>query len=148
MATVSPANRSAMLVPAIVGGVIAGIVIDLFLIVVGRQPVPGLWQFVASTLVGPQAFSSPSWAVLGLVLHFVTSIFWAIVYVFVWRNLSNWVVGGLVWGVVVAIAMSLFLMVKASVPFPTGIALVMTLIAHWLYALVMTWYVARSVRAV
>lgn len=146
MAIVSPAPRSALLVPAIVGGVLGGIIIDLYLIVVGHQPIPGLWQFVASTLVGPQAFSSPSWAVLGIVLHFVTSIFWAIVYVYVWRNLSSWVVGGLVWGVVVAVCMSLFLMVKASAPFPTGIALIMTLIGHWLYALVVAWYVARSVR--
>lgn len=146
MATVSPVNRSAVLVPAIVGGVLGGIVIDLFLIVVAHQPIPGLWQFVASTLVGPQAFSSPSWAVLGLVLHFVTSIFWAIVYVYVWRNLSSWIVGGLVLGVVVAVCMSLFLMVKAAAPFPTGVGLIMTLIAHWLYALPVAWYVARSVR--
>lgn len=146
MAVVTPSNRSALVRPAIIGGIIGGVIIDLLLIVVGRQPVPGLWLWVASTLVGAQAFASPSWAVLGLVLHFVTSIFWAIVYVYAWRNLANWVAGGLVLGVVVAVLMSLFLLLKAAVPFPTGMALVMSLIFHCCYGLVVAWYVARSVR--
>lgn len=129
---------------AVVGGILGGILIDLFLIVAGHQPVPGLWQFVASTLVGKVAFTSPAWAILGLAMHFATSIFWAVAYVLVWRNLSNWVLGGLVWGVVVMVAMGLFLAVKAGVPFATGGALVAGVVGHWLYMLPAAWYIARS----
>ena len=138
--------KPSLLVPAAIGGILGGVLIDLYLITIGHQPVPGLWQFVASTVVGPTAFTSTSWVALGLLLHFATSIVWAILYVLVWRNLSNWIVGGLVWGVVVLVAMGIFLSVKASVPFPTGGALVGSVIGHWLYMLPAAWYIARSVR--
>lgn len=147
----SRATSSALITTAVLGGIIGGIIVDLFLIVVGHQPVPGLWQFVASTLVGPVAFTSVNYAFLGLVLHAITSIFWAILYVFVWRmvsSLSNWLLGGIVWGVVVWAAMTGFLIFR-GVPAPaTALAIGMGLLAHIVfYALPMTWYVSRSARA-
>jgi hypothetical protein len=146
---VTPRAGTSPIVPAVVGGIIGGVLIDLFLIATGSK-VPGLWQWVASNLVGPSAFSSPSYAVLGLVLHFATSIFWAIVYVYVWRavnDLSNWIVGGLVWGVVVMVAMTAFLTIRGTAPPATVLSVIFTLIGHWIYGLSVAWYVHRSVRA-
>lgn len=140
-------NKSVSTSTALIAGIIGGILIDAFLAIVLHTSPVGIWQFVASTIVGPTAFTSPSYALLGFIVHFVTSIVWAVIYVYAFDafgQLRNWIVGGIVWGVVVDAAMNLLLLVKVGQPFVP--AFTQGLIAHVIfYGLPVAWYVARKV---
>jgi len=138
---------SALLGSAIVAGLGSGVLIDAFLsLVMHRSPV-AIWQFVASTIIGPVAFTSPSHAILGFAVHFATSLVWAVIYLYVFGalgQLKNWIVGGIVWGVVVDAAMNLLLAVKIGAPFVPAFA--QGLLPHIVfYALPIAWYIARKV---
>ena len=135
-----------------IAAIIGGVILDLKLIVIDHAPVPGLWQFIASTMFGPVAFSNTAYALVGLIMHFITSFFWAYLYLFVWsriNSLQNWIVGGLVWGVVAMIGMTAFLVVKGVMPMPTmGWPVLSSLIGHTIFfGLPVAWYIARSARA-
>ncbi len=137
-----------MIGPAIVAGIIGGIIIDAFLAIMGHTSPVNIWQFVASTVVGQAAYSSPSYAVLGFCVHFIVSIVWAIIYAYVFRaigQLRNWILGAIVWGIVVDAAMSLLLTLKMGSPWwPTFRG---GLLAHVVfYALPVALYLAYQKR--
>ena len=133
--------RSALIVPAIIAGIIGGIVVDAFLAIAGHRSPLDIWGFVATTVAGPGA----SW-IVGFVTHFVISIVWAILYAYVFAGrLQNWIVGAIVWGIVVDAAMALLLAVKLGAPwwgtFSQG------LLAHVVFfALPVALYLSRSAR--
>jgi hypothetical protein len=133
---------------AIIAGLIGGVVVDAFLSLVMHTSVIGIWQFVASTIVGKVAFSSPEYAALGFVVHFVTSIVWAVLYLYVFGalgQLKNWIVGAIVWGIVVDALMNALLAVKTGSAYLPGVE--GGLVAHIVfYALPVALYLARSVR--
>lgn len=141
------------LAAAIVAGIIGGIILDAKLILVDHAPVPQMWQFIASTAFGSVAFSNSVYAAIGLVMHFITSIFWALLYALVWpriNSLRNWIVGGVVWGVVVMLGMLTFLHFKVAMPWP-GLdrTTFSSLAGHTIfYGLPVAWYLARSARGV
>lgn len=142
-------NKSnAPLGAAIVAGIIGGIIVDAFLSVVMHTSPVGIWQFVASTIVGKEAFSSPSYAVLGFVVHFITSIVWAVIYLYVFGalgQLKNWILGAVVWGVVVDAIMQAIVAAKTGAQYLPAVE--QGLLAHIVfYALPVTWYLARSVK--
>lgn len=100
--------RNTLAVRAVVAGVIGGILIDLFLILTRMAPFPGIYQFVASGLVGKVAYTSSSYIWLGLIMHFTISVVWALLYAYganAMHVLRRWLVGGFVFGVVVMFAM-------------------------------------------
>lgn len=135
-----------------IAAIIGGVILDLKLIVIDHAPVPGLWQFIASTMFGPVAFSNTAYALVGLIMHFITSFFWAYLYLFVWsriNSLKNWIVGGLVWGLVAMIGMTTFLVLKGAMPMPTmGWPVLSSAIGHTIFfGLPVAWYIARSARA-
>ena len=137
-----------LLAQAAVAGIIGGIVVDLFLsIMMHRSPV-AIWQFIASTLIGQSAFASPSYAVLGLVMHFIISIVWAVIYVYAFTaigQIRNWILGAIVLGVVVDAIMQLILAVKIGAPW--GPSFVQGLLPHVVfYALPVALYMARVAR--
>jgi hypothetical protein len=81
MATASIPDRTAVTIGAgFAAGVLGGILIDAFLVVANHTGIISVWQFVASALVGPAAFSSQSYAALGFAMHFAISIVWASIY--------------------------------------------------------------------
>jgi len=142
-------NKSnAPLGAAIVAGIIGGVIVDAFLSIVMHTSPIGIWQFVASTIVGKDAFTSPSYAVLGFIVHFITSIVWAVVYLYVFGalgQLKNWILGAVVWGVVVDLAMNVILAVKTGSAYLPGVE--GALISHVVfYALPVAWYLARSTK--
>lgn len=135
---------------AVVAGIIGGILIDAFLILTHMASFPGIYQFVASGVVGSVAFSSPNYIWLGVVLHLVISIVWALIYGYVavaGKFTQRWLVGGIVLGIVVMIGMTIVQMLAHLAPAaaPSLSTLGMLLIAHVVfYGLPVAGYIARA----
>ena len=131
-------------------GVIGGIIVDAFLSVSMPKSPVAIWQFVASTLVGPSAFASPAYAVLGFLMHFAISIVWALLYAYAFGaigQLKNWIAGAIVWGIVVDAAMNALLAVKIGTPFVPSFT--QGLVAHIVfYALPVAALIAWRARSV
>jgi len=145
--SVAPAARTSPLVKGIVAGLIGGILIDLFLIVARLAPFPGIWQFVASGLVGKVAFTSSSYIAVGLVMHFVISIVWATLYAYAAAGRNwNWLLSGAVFGIIVMIAMQIVQTVShLASGVPAAGMLFGGLIAHVVFfGWPVAWYVARD----
>ncbi len=135
-----------------IAGIIGAVTLDLKLILWNHVPVPGLWQGIASQAVGPVAQSSQVYALLGAAMHLAISLFWAFAYLFVWsrvNSLKNWIVGGLVWGIVVMVGMLCLLHFKSQMPWPAfNSVLLDSAIGHTVFfGLPVAWYIARSARA-
>ena len=141
MASASIHDRAGVGIGAgMMGGIIGGILIDAFLTLANHTPIVGIWQFVASALVGPLAFSAPGYAALGFAMHFAISIVWGAIFgllatgpipVLARRPL----LGGIAYGIVVMIAMTTLLMIKHVGPSgpPDPSMLIKALIAHTVF---------------
>lgn len=146
--TVQTTSKASLLGQGVIAGLIGGIVVDLFLsFALHRSPVM-IWQFIASTIVGQVAFTSSSYAVLGIAVHFMISAVWAVLYAYVFTALGqikNWILGAVVWGIVVDAVMQLIVALKTGSPW--GPAFAQGLIAHIVfYALPVALYMARVAR--
>lgn len=142
----APAARSTPLVKGIVAGILGGILVDAFLIITRQAPFPGIWQFVASGLVGPVAFTSSSYIALGLLIHFIVSIVWATLYAYVAINRHwNWLLAGTIFGIVVMIGMMIVTrLAHMAAPPPTAFGAFMSLVAHVVFfGWPVAWYVGR-----
>ena len=137
-----------------IAGIIGGIFVDLFLSLANHASLTHIWQFVASGLVGSVAFTAPSYAIVGLVLHLCISIVWGVIYAWLafgpWPFLArNGVVGGVLYGVVVMVAMTVLLMLKHMGPGgpPDAGMVVKSLIAHTVFfGLPVGLYVSRAAK--
>ena len=139
----------------IVAGVVAGALIDTFLVIANHATYVQIWQFVASAIVGGAAFASPNYAILGFAMHFVISIVWASIYAWaafgpVPALLRAPVLSGLLYGIVVMVGMTVVLMVNHVGPagIPDAGTLVKSLIAHTVFfGLPVGLCVSRAARA-
>jgi hypothetical protein len=133
---------------AVTAGLIGGVVVDLFLILIRVAPFPGIYQFIASTVVGPVAFSSSAYIALGVVMHFVISIIFALAYAFIAQRSPVLLEHPIRWGAIFGVAVMLVMQVvtgvaHASQP-PTVQGIVIGLIAHVVFfGLPVAWYIAR-----
>lgn len=130
---------------AIVAGIVAGIVIDLYLYLVTVLPGGGtpiaMWQYVASTLLGANraiAFTSPVYAVLGLLVHFIVSIGWAGGYGYLAQQHpfmnQRWLISGLIYGLVVYFFMQLLLLGSGNFAWPpTPLGWVIPIVGHMVF---------------
>jgi hypothetical protein len=148
------ATRSEAASPALhtfVAGIIGAIGTDAFLSIAHQTSPVKVWQFIASAVFGPVAYASPQYVAIGLVLHLITALFWAYLYAFVWtrvNSLRNWVLGGIVWGIVVTICMDAFEAFRGVLGPLTPTSVILGLITNVVfYALLVAWYLSRSVRA-
>lgn len=137
---------------AVVAGIIGGILADLFLVVTRMAPFPGIYQFVASGLVGKAAFASSSYIWLGVVMHFLISIVWALIYAYganAMHTLRQWLVSGIVFGIIVMIVMQIVEIVS-HMSQPMSVAgIVGGLISHIVFfGLPIAWYLALPYRHV
>jgi hypothetical protein len=136
---------------AVTAGLIGGAVVDLFLILARVVPFPGVYQFIASTIVGPVAFTSSSYIALGLVMHFLISIAFALAYSFAAERsralIDNPTLWGAMFGLAVYAVMEIVLdLAHAGQPF-TVKGLIVGLVSHIVFfGLPVAWYVARSGR--
>jgi hypothetical protein len=138
-------STSSLLGSAVIGGIIGGILVDAFLALVFKVSPVMLWTGIAATVVGP---GSAWW--IGLVVHFVVSIVWAIVYLYVFSalgQLKNWILGAIVWGLVVDACMQLIVAMKTGSSWWQGFGQPIGITAHIVfYALPLTLYLAYASR--
>lgn len=156
MATVQPLDWRAIITRGALAGLIGAVLIDAFLYVATlmpqHMPIAGMWQFVASTVLGKGAFADPNTAWLGLLMHIVISVAWGVAFAYVAQTRPNVpahpYISGIVYGVIVMILMQIVTL-AANVPATlTAAALLTGLIAHTLFfGLPISLYVARAMRA-
>jgi hypothetical protein len=106
------ARTTSLVVPAIIAGIIGGFFVDTFLSLTHHVSPIVLWSSMAATTAGP---GSPWW--IGLVVHVITSIVWALLYAYIFSTIGqmeNWLIGGVAWGVLVTAVMSLLVALKTG----------------------------------
>jgi hypothetical protein len=139
------ARSTSLLGPAVVAGIIDGIIVDAFLSSVLKLSPVTLWTGIAATVVGP---GTPAW--IGFVIHFIVSIVWAVLYLYVFGaigQLRNWILGAIVWGIVVDAVMQGIVTLKTGQDWWTHFAVPVGLIAHIVfYALPVALYLAYAAR--
>lgn len=127
---------------ALVAGVVAGILIQGYLIVTTVLPahmsVVQAWQWIASAAIGDVAFTNPAYAYFGLLIHLIISIAWAGGYAYLAqeREFMNrrWAISGLVYGLIVYIFMDILLLgARKFVPPVSALSLLNVLIAHCVF---------------
>lgn len=114
--------RAQPLAVGFAAGFIGGILIELFLSVAnGASPIH-TWQWIASGLVGDVAFTATSYAWLGLGLHFVISVLFATIYAYAAASVDilsrRPAFSGMIYGLLVMIAMQVAVILKHMVPGP------------------------------
>ena len=134
---------------AVTAGFLGGITVDLFLIIVRAVPFPGVYQFIASTLVGPVAFTSSSYIALGLVMHFLISIAFALGFAFVASRFRAVLDQPLAWGAIFGLAvyaiMESVLALAHAAQSPSVKGIVISLVAHVVFfGLPVALYIARA----
>lgn len=135
-------NWNLILRQAFLAGIVAGILIETYLVLTLVVPTHGnvlqTWQWIASAAIGDAAFSSISYAWLGLLVHFVISIAWAGGYAYLAQQQPfmnyRWAISGLVYGLIVYIFMDILLLgARKFIPPVTPLALLNALIAHCVF---------------
>lgn len=139
------ARSKSLLGPAILAGIIGGILVDAFLAIMFKVSPVTLWTNVAATAVGP---GSAWW--VGMLVHFAISIVWALLYVLIFNalgQLKNWIVGAIVWGLVVDACMQFIVATKTGGSWWQGFSSPVGLCAHIVfYALPVALYLASAAR--
>jgi hypothetical protein len=156
MTTVEPLNWGRVVRQALAAGVAAGVALEAYLYLTVMLPshttLFAAWQLIASAAIGKAAFDSPSYAWLGLVLHFGVSIGWAGGYAYFAQHQPfvnrRWVVSGICYGLVVYLFMQILLLgARAPVFPPTPTAWLNDLFAHAIFfGLPLAFVVARMDR--
>jgi hypothetical protein len=138
---------------AVLGGIAGGVLFHVYLwltaMLPAHQSMIALWQYIASTVFGNVAFTSPSYAVAGLAIHFLVSIGWAGGYAYFVQTQPatnrRWIAAGAAYGVVVYVLMQLILLGSGHfTPPPTPTAFVNILIAHVVFFGIPVAYVVRA----
>jgi hypothetical protein len=138
---------------AVFSGVAGGVTLDLYLWLTGVLPNHGsmlqVWQFIASTVIGSNALTTPQYAWLGLAIHFAISVAWAGGYAYfaVHQPATNrhWLVAGAAYGALVYVFMQLILLGSGHfTPPPTPTAFLSTVIAHVFFFGIPVAYVVRA----
>lgn len=136
--------RPRALLDATVAGLIAGCLITACFVVMNvavlHTPsfsLGAFFAFDASTLVGKVAYTSGAFVILGVVLHFLVSVAWAIGYaVLAGRQpqiVTRPIVSGAMFGLVVYFAMQLVLVAANVYTTPTPRGLGVALLAHLVF---------------
>ena len=127
---------------ALLAGMAAGAIIECYLWFTTMLPahasILASWQWIASTAVGPVALANPSFAWLGLALHFIVSIGWAGGYAYLAQLQpslnARWPISGVVYGLVVLVFMNVLLVGAHAFTFPDSPnAFLNELVAHGVF---------------
>ena len=129
MATSRTLSWSSIIGQAVVAGIVAGFFIEAYLWATTILPVHGSllqsWQWVASTVIGKQAFSGTSFAWLGLLIHLCVAIGWAGGYAYLaasrpYMN-QRWWISGPIYGFVVYMFMQIVLLGDNNFVWPASL---------------------------
>lgn len=122
---------------AILAGLVAATTVEVYLFAVGLASWPGTYQWIASALWGPAAFTAASYAWLGVVLHLGVSLGWAFAWAaaaHVWpRLLARPLVGGAGYGVLVFAVMQGVAALAGVWSAPAPLALLHYVVDHALF---------------
>ena len=127
-------NWNAIVRQALIAGIAGGTLIECYLLLTTHANPMQSWQWIASAAVGDVAFSTPSSAWFGLLIHFTVSIGWAGGYAYLAQDRpfmnERWIVSGLVYGLVVYFFMDLVLLGARKLVVPSGPLFVDEIVAH------------------
>jgi hypothetical protein len=126
---------------ASIAGAVGGVTIlagfaffNLFLLPVPGFTLAGLFQFDASALVGKAAYASGAYVALGVVLHFLVAIGWAVGYAWAavrQRQLvTRPLVSGAVFGIIIYFAMQFMLFAANVYHNPSPLEFDVGIVAH------------------
>jgi len=127
---------------ALLAGLAGAVVFDCYLWATTLLPhgesISGLWQWIASTVLGKSALVDPGSAAIGAALHVVVSIGWAAGYVYIAvahpASTRRWLVAGIVYGLIVYTIMQVILLADGNFIYPpTPNAFINDLLAHTLF---------------
>jgi uncharacterized membrane protein YagU involved in acid resistance len=151
MATTVPLNWGRVLLSGILAGIAGGICIEAFVYLTSTLPahhsILSLWQFEGSVGLGKVAFSSVSYAWIGLVLHFAAAIGWGIGYAYLANTQTainkQPVVSGFLFGVVVYVVMQVVLYTVQELKIPDPFAIYLGILAATVFFGIPIAFVAR-----
>jgi hypothetical protein len=141
---------------ALLAGLAGAVIFELYLWATSLLPhgetIGGMWQWIASTVLGKSALADPGAAATGAVLHVVVSIGWAAGYVYIAVNhpatTRRWFVAGIVYGLIVYTIMQVILLADGNFIYPpTPNAFINDLIAHALFFGVPVAFVVRALQS-
>lgn len=141
MATAAPINWARVLRAGVVAGLAGAIAIDLFLYAAMVAPrhgsMLGVWAAVAATGMGKSALQNPAAPWIGLFMHVCVSVGWACGYAYMAQTRDginrNWIVSGVVFGIVVMVAMQIVLVAANAFALPKVPEFFITLVAHTVF---------------
>ncbi len=128
--------------PGLIAGLLGGVLIDGYLLVTvvavaHRTTVAGFYQFVASSAIGRAAYGEPNAVLLGIALHASVSLAWGLGFAYVASRTPQIVArpltSGIVYGIVVMLAMQLVEVAANVYTLPDTFALVNSLVAHTIF---------------
>lgn len=118
-----------ILKPLLITGLIAGTLDGLAAVIMyysktGNDPM-NVFRYIASGVFGSDAFSGGTpMAVWGIVFHYLIAFGWTTLFFLVATRLSiltrNWIVSGIIYGIVVWMGMNLVVLPLSRVPAPAG----------------------------
>jgi hypothetical protein len=141
MATALPLNWARVVRAGLVAGIVGGITIDLFLYFAAVLPQHGtllaVWTGIAAAAMGKAALQNPAAPWIGVLMHFCVSIGWACGYAYMAQTREgidrNWIVSGVVFGIVVYVAMQIVLVAANAFHLPKVPEFFTSVIAHTVF---------------
>jgi predicted lipid-binding transport protein (Tim44 family) len=147
---------TAAFVPGLIAGLLGGVLIDVYLIltvVVVRHAIDltTFFQVVASGLLGEAAFTDPASVWVGVAIHLVVSLAWGVGYAYVAAGapqvLARPLASGIVFGLIVYVAMGALAGAAGAFRALTPLALLNAAVAHTLFfGIPIAFYVSRRLR--
>jgi len=144
-------------VPGLIAGIVGAVTIDIYLlgIFVAATHIftlDGFFQFIASGAVGKSAYADPESGWLGLAIHVGVSMAWGLGYAYAAARAPQLnerpLTSGIVFGIVVMIAMQLVEVAANIYALPNTFALLNQFVAHTLFfGVPIAWIVAARSRA-
>lgn len=125
--------------PGVVAGLVGAVAIDAYLLLTvvlatHSETATAFYRFVASSVIGRAAYESPSAVPLGIAVHVIVSVMWAVGYAYVAARTpqvrDRWTVSGIAFGCVVMIAMQLVEVAANIYHLPDAFELFNQFVAH------------------
>lgn len=145
-------HRRSLVYDAMVGGLLAGVIVDAFLFATGILTWPRSYNVIASALVGKAAFTSSAFVPLGISIHFAISAAWGALFGLAAQRYGRVArhpfISGLTFGVIVMIVMQMLLAAVGLFRPPQSAGQVMVdIVAHTVFfGVPIAWYVSRTAR--
>jgi hypothetical protein len=141
MSSVARTDWGAIALRGIAAGIAGGILIEAFLYVTAILPahgtLAGQWTWIASTVLGKAAFTMPSAWAIGLLLHVLVAIGWAVGYAYLDATTpaiaARPAISGVIYGIFVYVMMQIVLLGDNAFHWPTAVEFLDAVVAHAIF---------------